>query len=148
MSASVLARLLGNEKDHNSGVSLRVTWRSDLADLPVSSDLRRDLLHIARTYVREGDDRYLTGGFRAHIFRDALHTLNRIGLKHVCEIVHQPRGRRNRDALEQEGEPGRAQDGYEGRRRTKPDQNRSKYLLSLDFMVWQEVYLADDSHKT
>jgi hypothetical protein len=66
----------------------------------------------------------------------------------VREIVHQPSGRRDRDALEKEGEPGCAQDGKESRRRTKPDQNRSKYLLSLDFMVWQEVYLADDSHKT
>jgi hypothetical protein len=66
----------------------------------------------------------------------------------VREIVHQPGGRRDRDALEKEGEPGCSQDGHQSRRRRKTDQNRSKYLLSLDFMVWQEVYLADDSHKT
>ena len=81
-----------------------------------------------------------------HILRDALHTLNRIGLKHVREIVHQPGRRRDLDALEKKREPGCSQDGNESRRRRKTDQNRSKYLLSLDFMVWQVVYLADDSH--
>ena len=148
MSASVLARLLGNEKDHHSGVSRGIPGSPDLADLPVASDLRRDLLHIARTDVGKRDDRYLARGFRSHIFRDALHALNCIGLKHVRKIVHQPSGRRDRDALEKEGEPGGSQYGNESCRRTKTDQNRSKYLLSLDFMVWQEVYLADDSHKT
>ena len=99
MSASVLARLLGNEKDHDSGVSRRIPGLSDFADLPVPSDLGRDLLHIARADVGKRDDRYLTRGFLAHIVGDALHALNRIGLKNVREIVHQPGGRRDRDAL-------------------------------------------------
>src|ERR1700674_2022472 len=61
------------------------------------------------------------------------------------EVIDQPDRRRDLDALWKEKEPGCSQNGENSRRRWKPDQNRSKYLLSLAFMVWQEVYLADDS---
>jgi hypothetical protein len=146
MSASVLARLLGNEKDHRACVAGGIAGIPYLADLPLPSDLERNFLNVARADVSERDDRHLAARFRAHILGDALHALDCIGLKHVREIVHQPGRRRDLDALEKKREPGCSQDGNESRRRRKPDQNRSKYLLSLDFMVWQEVYLADDSH--
>jgi hypothetical protein len=74
--------------------------------------------------------------------------LDGVGLEYVREIVYQPGRGRDLDALRKEEEPGCSQNGKNSRRRWKPDQNRSKYLLSLDFMVWQEVYLADDSNKT
>src|SRR6266404_3582827 len=145
MSASIPARLLGDEKDHCAGVAGGIAGIPDLADLPLPSDQERGLLHVARADVGKRDDRHLPPRFRAHILRDALHSLSGVGRNHVREVIHQPDRRRDLEALRKEEEPGCSQNGENGRRRWKPDQNRSKYLLSLDFMVWLEVYLADDS---
>ena len=148
MSASVLARFLGNEKDHRPRVACGIAGIPYLADLPLASDLERGHLDVESTDVRKRDDRDLAPGFRANILSDSLHSLDGVGLEYVREIVYQPGRGRYLDALWKEEEPGGPQNGEQRRRRWKPDQNRSKYLLSLDFMVWQEVYLADDSHKT
>jgi len=145
MSTSVLAGLLRNEKDHRTGVAGGIAGIADLADFPLPSNQERGFLHVARADVGKRNDRYLAPRFRAHILRDALHSLRRVGRNHVREIVHQPDRRRDLEALRKEEEPGCSQNGENSRRRWKPDQNRSKYLLSLDFMVWLEVYLADDS---
>ena len=99
MSASVLAGLLGNEKDHCPRVPRGVAGIPGLTDLPLPSDLERDFLHIARANIGERDDRYLARRFRPHILRDALHALNGVGLKYVREIVDQPGRGRDLDAL-------------------------------------------------
>jgi len=96
---SAAARPPGNEKDHGARVAGGIAGIPDLPNFPLPSDLKRNLLNIARTDVRERDDRHLATRFRAHVVGDALHALNRIGLKHVREIVHQPGRRRDRDAL-------------------------------------------------
>jgi hypothetical protein len=99
MSASILARLLWNEKDDSTGVPRRIARIPDLADLPLPSNLQRDFLHIARADVGKGDDCHLAARFRAHIFRDPLYALHHIRLQNVREIVHQPGRRRDLDAL-------------------------------------------------
>jgi hypothetical protein len=100
MPASVLAGFLGDEEDHSSGVPRGIPGLSNLSDFPLASDLRGDLLHIARADVGERDDCDLTRRFRAHILSDALHPLNRVGRKHVREIIHEPGGSRDLDALQ------------------------------------------------
>ncbi|MDP9280443.1 MAG: hypothetical protein M3P00_13580, partial [Gemmatimonadota bacterium] len=81
---------------------------------------------------------------RPHVLRDALNALHGVGLDYVRKVVNQPGWGRYLDALKEE-ERGRAQNGNQSRCRWKTHQHRGKDLLSLDFMVWQEVYLADDS---
>src|SRR5882762_9430378 len=145
MSTSVPARLLGDEKDHCAGVAGGVAGIADLADLPLPSNQERGFLHVARADVGKRNNRQLAPRFRAHILRDALHSLSGVWRNHMREVIDQPDRRRDLEALRKEEEPGCSQNGENGRRRWEPDQNRSKYLLSLDFMVWLEVYLADDS---
>ena len=84
---------------------------------------------------------------RSHILGDALNALGRGRLDYVRKVVYEPHGGRYLQALE-EKERGRAQNGNQFCRRGEANQNRGKDLLSLDFMVWQEVYLADDSHSS
>jgi hypothetical protein len=70
--------------------------------------------------------------------------LSGLGLDYLREVIYQPDRSRDLEALKEE-ERGRAQNGDKHRRRWKPHQDRGKDLRSLDFMVWQEVYLEDDS---
>ena len=99
MSASIFARLFGNDQNHRAGVARRIAGSAGLSNLPLSSDLRRHLLDIARADVRQRYDRYLAARLGADILGDSLHPLHRIGLQDVREIVHQPGRRWDLDAL-------------------------------------------------
>jgi hypothetical protein len=144
MPATVLARLLGNEEDDGSGVPRWVAGFAGLAYLPLASDLGCHLLDIAPTEIRKRDNRDFALRFRPDVFRNALDALNCLGLDYVRKVIYQPGRGRDLETLKQE-DRSRAQNGDQHRRRWKPHQHRGKDLLSLDFMVWQEVYLADDS---
>ncbi len=135
MSAAVLARLLGNHQDDGARVARWISGITNLPDFPLPSDLQSDFLHIAGADVGKRDDRHLSARLRAHIFRDALHSLSGVGLNYVRKIIYQPDRRRNLNALRKEEEPSCSKHGENRRRRRKADQNRSKYLLSLDFMA-------------
>jgi hypothetical protein len=80
--------------------------------------------------------------------RDLLHALGRVGLNYVREIVDQTGRCRNLDALLYEEDRGGTKDGEQIRRRGKSQQKCVQDLLSLDFTVREEVYLADDSTTT
>jgi hypothetical protein len=99
MTAAVLARFLGHEQNHRSGISRRITGVPDLSQLPLAANLERYFLDIARADVRQRHDRYLAARLGAHISGDAFHALHRIGLKDVSEIVDQSRWRRELDTL-------------------------------------------------
>jgi hypothetical protein len=141
MTPSVLARFLGHEQNHCAGVPRRIAGIPDLSNLPLAADLQRDFLDVASADVGERDDRHLA----PYILGNALHALHGVGLEDVCEIVYQSRRRRDLNTLWKKEERCRPQHGKQSCRGRKTQQQCVQDLLSLDFMVREEVYLADDS---
>lgn len=144
MATSVLARFLGHEQDHRTGIPRGIAGIPDLAHLPFAADLQRYFLDVARSDVGQRHDRHLAARLRPNILGDPLHALHGVGLKHMGEIVHQSRRRRDLDTLWKKEERRSPQHGNQLCRRRKTHQQYVQDLLSLDFMVREEVYLADE----
>jgi hypothetical protein len=145
MTSAVLARFLRHQQDHRAGVPRRIARIPEFAHLPLATDLQCNFLDVACTDVGKRDDRHLARRLRPHIFGDALHPLHRVGLENVGEIIYQSRWWRDLDTLWEKEERCRPQHGKQLCRRWKTQQQYVQDLLSLDFMVREEVYLADDS---
>jgi hypothetical protein len=73
--------------------------------------------------------------------------LRRVRIDDVRKIIHQAHGRRYLNRLQKE-QPGGMQRGDESRHRQKSHEQCVQNAFSLDFMVRDNVYLADDPSKT
>jgi hypothetical protein len=135
MPAPILAGLFRNKEDYGTCVSRRIAGIPDFSDLPLAADLERHFLYVARSDIRKRDNRHLSTRLRANVFSDALHSLRRVWLDDVREIIHQSRWRRNLDRLKKKEKPGCLENGEDFRRRGKTQQRYVQDLLSLDFMV-------------